>query len=36
MKAPRLERPLRRPALDNIARLTGRNHWPGRRETTVE
>ena len=25
--APGLE--MRRPAIDNIARLTGRNHWPG-------
>ena len=24
----------RRPAIDNIARLTGRNHWPGKRETS--
>ena len=32
--APRLE--LRRPAIDNIARLTGRNHWPGKRETPAE
>ena len=31
---PRLE--LRRPAIDNIARLTGRNHWPGKRETPAE
>ena len=23
----------RRPVIDNIARLTGRNHWPGKRET---
>ena len=36
LNAPRLERPLRRPAIDNIARLTGRNHWPGRRETPAE
>ena len=32
--APKLE--LRRPALDSIARLTGRNHWPGKRETPAE
>ena len=36
LNAPRLERPVRRPAIDNIARLTGRNHWPGRRETPEE
>ena len=36
LKAPRLERPLRRPAVDNMARLTGRNHWPGIRETPAE
>ena len=29
--APRLES--RRPVMDNIARLIGRNHWPGKRET---
>ena len=29
LNAPRLERPLRRPAIDNIASLAGRNHWPG-------
>ena len=27
---------MRRPAVDNIARLTGSNHWPGRRETPAE
>ena len=32
--APRLE--LRRPAIDNTARLTGRNHWTGKRETPAE
>ena len=36
LNAPRLERPLRGPAVDNIARLTGRNHWPGRKETPAE
>ena len=36
LNVPRLERPLRRPAIDNIARLTGRNHWPARRETPAE
>ena len=30
--SPKLERPIRRPAVDNIIRLTGRNHWPGKRE----
>ena len=27
---------LKRPAIDNIAQLTGRNHWPGKRETPAE
>ena len=36
LNTPRLERPMRRPAVDNIARLTGRNHWPGRTETLAE
>ena len=30
--SPRLERPLHGQQIDNIARLTGRNHWPARRE----
>ena len=34
--APRLERNPSRVAMDNIARLTGRNHWPVKRETTKE
>ena len=34
--APRLERPLRRTEVDNIARLTGRNHWSGKREAPAE
>ena len=36
LNASRSERLLRRSAVDNIARLTGRNHWPGRRETPAE
>ena len=36
LNAPRLERPMRRLAVDNIARLTGRNHWPERRVTPAE
>ena len=32
----RLERPLRRPAADSIVWLTGRKHWPARREAPVE
>ena len=27
---------MKRPAVDNIARLTGRNHWPVGRETPAE
>ena len=34
--APRLERNLSRVAIDNSARLTGRNHWPFKRETPEE
>ena len=34
--APRLERNPSRVAIDNIARLTGRNHWPVKRETPEE
>ena len=30
--APRFQGPIR-PPLDNIARLTGRNHWPAKRES---
>ena len=29
--SPRLERPLKGKDVDNIARLTGRNHWPAKR-----
>ena len=36
LNAPRFERPLRRPAVDNIVRLTGRSYWQARRETTAE
>ena len=36
IKAPRLERPMKRTAVDSIARLTGRNHWPAKRETPAE
>ena len=36
LNAPRLESSLRRPVVDNIARLTERNHWPGRREIPTE
>ena len=32
--APRLE--MRRPAIDNIVRLTGRNHWPGKSEVSED
>ena len=32
--APRLE--LKRPSIDNIARLNRRNHWPGKRDTPAE
>ena len=32
INAPRLERPMKRTAVDSIARLTGRNHWPAKRE----
>ena len=34
--APRLERNPSRVAIDNIARLTGRNHWSVKRETPEE
>ena len=34
--APRLERNPSRVAIDNIARLTGRNHWPVKRKTPEE
>ena len=30
--SPRLENPLRRPPMDNLVRLTGRNHFLGKRE----
>ena len=36
LNTPRLEQPIRRPPVDNIVRLTGRNHWPARRETPAE
>ena len=36
INAPRLERPMKRMAVDSIARLTGRNHWPTKRETPAE
>ena len=32
--APRLE--IRRPAIDNKGRLTGRYHWPGKREVSED
>ena len=34
--APRLERKPSRVAINSIARLTGRNHWPVERETHEE
>ena len=34
--APRLERNPSRVAIDNNVRLTGRNHWPVKRETPEE
>ena len=30
--SPRLQNPIRRPAEDNIIRLTGRNYWPEKRD----
>ena len=36
INAPRLERPMKRTVVDSIARLTGRNHWPAKRETPAE
>ena len=36
INAPRLERPMKRTAVDSKARLTGRNHWPAKRETSAE
>ena len=36
IKAPRLERPMKRTTVDSIARLTERNHWPVKRETPAE
>ena len=36
LNAPRLERPLRRRGVDNIARLTGRNHWPAKRDAPAK
>ena len=36
INAPRLERPMKRTAVYSIARLTGRNHWPAKRETPAE
>ena len=36
INAPRLERQMKRTAVDSIASLTGRNHWPAKRETPAE
>ena len=36
INASRLERLKKRTAVDSIARLTGRNHWPAKRETPAE
>ena len=36
LNAPRLERPLKKAGVDNIVRLTGRNHWPAKREAPAE
>ena len=36
INGPSLERPMKRTAIDSIARLTGRNHWPAKRETPAE
>ena len=34
INAPRLERPMSRTAVDSIARLTGRNHWPAQKRNS--
>ena len=30
INAPRFERPMKRTAVDSIAKLIGRNHWPAK------
>ena len=32
--SPQLGRHLNHPGIDNIARLTGRNHWPAKRDSS--
>ena len=36
INAPRIERPMKRTTVHNVARLTGRNHWPDKTETPTE
>ena len=36
INVPRLERPMKRTAVNSIARLIGRNHWPAKREILAE
>ena len=36
INAPRLERPMKGTAVNSRTRLTGRNHWPAKRETPAE